>query len=225
MVFAAILAGGSGSRMNAGLPKQFLDLNGKPVISHTIKAFDDCKEIDSLIIVIPPDFFSMMDEILQNHPPVKPCKIIAGGTTRRDSSRNAVNACAAQNHDIILLHDAARPFVSQQIINASIKTARNHGACGVYTPAVDTITEIIDEKITAIPSRDHLYYTQTPQTFRYDIIRKAHNLPSNTQITDDVSLVLESGGDVYMVEGDYSNIKITTPFDMEIAQLIVSAAD
>jgi len=220
-IFAAILAGGSGSRMNSDLPKQFLLIKEKPVIVHTINQFDSHPLIDEIIIVVPSEYEKLMNEIFQKYPVIKKIIITKGGSTRQLSSYNALMSCAGKDDDIILLHDAARPFVSHKIISDCIDASQQYGACSVYIPAVDTITEIKNDTVISIPPRENLYYTQTPQAFQLGIIKSAHKKSNDNESTDDVSLVLKSNKDVHKIEGDPKNIKITSPFDMEIASLII----
>ena len=135
-----------------------------------------------------------MEDHLAACPEPKVLKITAGGATRQESAWNALNCHDFHENDILLFHDAARPFVTAEIIANCITEARNTGACGVYIPATDTITEIIDTRVRAIPPREHLYQTQTPQAFRYGVIRRAHELARSSgsgTATDDVSLVMQ----------------------------------
>jgi len=220
---AIILAGGQGTRLGAETPKQFLPLGEKPVIRWSMDAFAAVPEIDHVIIVCPQEHIPWMEEHLATYPEPKVLKITAGGTTRQGSAWNALNCHDFHENDILLFHDAARPFVTAEIITNCITEARNAGACGVYIPAADTITEIIDTRVRAIPPREHLYQTQTPQAFRYGVIRHAHDLARSADsgtATDDVSLVMRSGLAVAAVQGSPENFKITTAFDYETAKWI-----
>jgi 2-C-methyl-D-erythritol 4-phosphate cytidylyltransferase len=219
--YGIILAGGRGLRLGADMPKQFLPLGDRPVIAWSMEAFCRCGSIDGLIILCPADEIPRMRELVKRYPHEKILDIIAGGETRQGSSWNAVNARKYQDDDILLIHDAARPFVTERIILDCVAAAKEHGAAGTYIPATDTITEIHDESVTAIPPRENLFYTQTPQAFRFDVIKKGHELArsrTDITVTDDVSLVLTAGHTVARVQGDPRNIKITTNFDYELAQ-------
>ena len=151
-------------------------------------------------------------------------KIVPGGITRQSSSYNAINSGIFSDEDILIFHDAARPFVLPVIINACIEAAVESDASGVYVKATDTIAEIDKGYVRRIPSREGLYYTQTPQAFKYKRIKEAHDMAVAKNIinaTDDVSLIIDAGYKVKMVKGDYMNIKITSAFDLEIAKFIL----
>ncbi|PKL39015.1 MAG: 2-C-methyl-D-erythritol 4-phosphate cytidylyltransferase [Spirochaetae bacterium HGW-Spirochaetae-1] len=222
-IHAIILAGGQGTRLGAETPKQFLPLGDKPVIRWSMDAFSAVREIDHIIIVCPRERIPWMKDHVAACPEPKVLKITAGGATRQESAWNALNCHDFHDNDILLFHDAARPFVTVEIIANCIQEARNTGACGVYIPATDTITEIIDTRVRAIPPRQYLYQTQTPQAFRYGVIRHAHDLARSSgsgTATDDVSLVMSSGSAVAAVQGSPENFKITTTFDYELAKWI-----
>ncbi len=219
-IYSIILAGGSGRRMGQPLPKQFLPLGNQPLIMVTISRFAMVKEVKAILVVVPEEYREQMEEILQKHPEKKILKLVTGGATRQESAWNALVSENFQGDDILLIHDAARPFITPEKITACITGADRHGAAGLYLPATDTITEIHEKKVISIPDRSSLYYTQTPQSFRFDVIQRAHESaqanPDKTY-TDDVSMVLAAGDFVAAVEGDTKNIKVTTPFDYDLA--------
>ena len=222
-IYVVILAGGIGSRIKSELPKQFLKLNEQPVLIHTLKKFD-IPEITGKIIVMPDEYIPMANSILEEYKMKDILAIVPGGKTRQGSSYNALNSLEFNEDDILICHDAARPFVKQEYIKACITETIKTGASGLYVKAIDTIAEAENEYIKNIPSRDELYYTQTPQVFRYNILKEAHELALSKKITnatDDVSLVLDAGYKVKIVEGDYDNIKITTPFDLKIGEMML----
>ena len=221
-IYAIILAGGLGTRINNDLPKQFLLIADKPVIIHTIEKFIN-PDINGIILVIANGYIKYMKELIKIHKIKNVLDVIAGGETRQGSSYNAIKSRSYSNEDILIFHDAARPFVTSEIINICIKKAKETGASGTYVKAVDTIALIEKNIVRSIPSRSKLYYTQTPQAFRYDIIRQAHELSLSKGVinaTDDVQLVMNSGNNVEPIEGDYKNIKITTEFDLKLAEFI-----
>jgi 2-C-methyl-D-erythritol 4-phosphate cytidylyltransferase len=221
--YAIILAGGRGLRFGTDRPKQFLPLKDKPIILWSLDKFSDIPEINGIIVVTPEEYINKTGEIIQDYATKKSIMVIAGGETRQQSSYNAIISMNFNDDDILIFHDAVRPFISKEIILKCIRETEGYGAAGVYVRAIDTVTEIKDTMVQSIPDREDLYYAQTPQSFRYTIIRHAHEMAiagNVSKASDDVSLVLNAGYDVRAVEGDYRNIKITTPLDYEIAQSI-----
>jgi 2-C-methyl-D-erythritol 4-phosphate cytidylyltransferase len=222
-IYAIILAGGKGLRFGADTPKQFLPLRDKPIIVRTLEKFSDITEIKEIIVVTPEEYINHTKELMRDYKTKKSIIVIAGGKTRQQSSYNAICSMDFNDDDILIFHDAVRPFVSKSIIIECMGETAKYGAAGVYVKAIDTIAEINDARIQSIPDREKLYYAQTPQSFRYKIIRHAHEIAVSGNVSnasDDVGLVLNAGYGVRAVEGDYRNIKITTPLDYEIAQSI-----
>lgn len=222
-VITIIVAGGKGKRIGANISKQFLHLNGKPILAHTLKVFEDCNSIDSIIVVSHPDDIDFCQQnIIKNFGFKKVIKVVKGGKERQDSVRNGLNA-APESYGITVIHDAVRPFVSQSIIENSIRTAKRTGASVVCVPVKDTIKEASDGYVKKTLQRERLYLVQTPQTFKMDIIKEAHKraLEKGIKATDDSSLVEMLGIKVKIVEGSYENIKITTPEDLIIGEAIL----
>ncbi len=220
-VYAAVLAGGKGLRMRSDIPKQFLPLNGKPVIQWSLETFASCPLVDHIILVGPKDYMDTMKNIAEEIQSSKILAVTEGGETRQGSSRNALLAADCSDDDIILFHDAARPFVTEKMISECIKKTKETGAAGIYIPASDTITEIHNSMVSAIPPRRNLYITQTPQGFTGRVIREGHRLAENDpslSATDDVSLALAAGYKVAAAEGAPFNFKITTSFDLITAE-------
>lgn len=231
MIFAAILAGGIGSRMGGtDTPKQFLDLGGKPVIVHTIEKFVINENIDKVIVLTPKNFINhtnhLIDEYVSNNENII---VIEGGKTRNDTIMNSISYIdenfGIDEDSIILTHDSVRPFVTHRIIEDNIDAAKRYGACDTVIPATDTIVESINSKtIESIPVRDHYYQGQTPQSFN---IKKLFNLI--TSLTEEESNILTDAckiftlkdEDVYLVEGEVTNIKITYPYDLKLANTIL----
>ena len=219
-IYAIILAGGRGLRFGDATPKQFLPLIDKPIILWSLEKFTAIPEINEIIIVSPQEYISRTKEMITEYK-TKSIRVIAGGDTRQQSSYNAICSMSFNDDDILIFHDAVRPFVSIEIILNCVRETEEHGAAGVYVRAIDTVAEIKDATIQSIPDREDLYYAQTPQSFQYGIIRHAHEIALSGNVSnasDDVSLVLHAGYGVRAVEGNYRNIKITTPLDYEIAQ-------
>ena len=224
-----ILAGGSGSRIIGTLPKQFLTLAGKTILQHSIEKFENHSDIDHIFIVIHGDYLEKTKEIIHNSGYKKVVKILKGGETRQDSSRIGVTAANPREYEAeyenVLIHDAARPFVSKAIIDNILSALETHSAVNVAVPSPDTIIEIDhDHYIKSVPDRTYLRRVQTPQAFKLDLIQKAHRLALENNITnatDDCSLILKFGlAPVYVVEGNEQNIKITYPQDLQLAKYI-----
>jgi 2-C-methyl-D-erythritol 4-phosphate cytidylyltransferase len=217
---AVILASGSGSRINREIPKQFLELSGYPLIIHTLKPFEQSSNIDELIIVTRSDYIEKTWEFVNRYRLTKVKKIIQGGKTRQESSKNGIDTCG-DDTKFVLIHDAVRPFVTSNLLNKLIKALNKYEAVVPVIPTTDTIIET-DRKgfINNIPDRSKLWRVQTPQAFEYQLIKEAHNRALKDGInnsTDDSSLLLRIGHSVYTIKGDEKNIKITYPTDFDIA--------
>ncbi len=219
---ALITAAGSGTRMGEGKPKQFLIVNGKPLLSYTIEAFNNHPLIDEIIIVTNEDFIDEVKSFSGNYQKVK--HIVKGGSTRQQSvflglsflKENGVNP-----NDIILIHDGARPLVSERIIAANIEACKENNAVETVISATDTIIQSKDGEINnQTLNRKELYQVQTPQTFKFDLIYKAHSSLQNDDATDDAQLVAKLGKDIYLVNGDKKNFKVTTKEDLEYFELL-----
>jgi 2-C-methyl-D-erythritol 4-phosphate cytidylyltransferase len=226
---AIILAGGLGVRFNAGIPKQLVKINGEPIIVYTLKTFEKCKSIDEIAVAIHKDWVNHFKTMLKRYNFKKVKYIIEGGATRQESSYNTLkflkDNCIAYNDDIVVIHDATRPFVTEEIIKKNIDACKTYGSVDTVIKTVDTMIVADGEGfIKEIPKRDYLYNGQTPQTFRFGVIWKAHEKVKKegyTGSTDDCKLVLKLKRRVKIVEGAYENIKITTPFDTWLAKLIL----
>jgi 2-C-methyl-D-erythritol 4-phosphate cytidylyltransferase len=225
MNIAVILAGGKGLRLGNKKPKQILMLGNKPVISWSVDTFHKIDLIDKIIIVSEKN---LIDEIKNLFPPSDYPKIqsfIEGGEERSDSSYNALVSSEFNEDDIFLFHDAARPFVTEEIIREMIHNVRISAACGTYIPSADTVALIKNSIVETIPERRSVYSAQTPQGFRFKLIKNAHDLQRQNKsitVTDDVSLVLNMGHEVYAIDGSVKNIKITTELDFRFAEFLIS---
>jgi 2-C-methyl-D-erythritol 4-phosphate cytidylyltransferase len=220
---ALILASGSGSRINREIPKQFLELSGSPLIIHTLKPFEKCRNIDELVIVTLSDYIDKTWEFVNRYRLAKVKKIIPGGKTRQESSKNGIDACG-DDTKFVLIHDAVRPFITNNLLNRLLKALDQHDAVVPVIPSTDTIIET-DRKgfIINIPNRSKLWRVQTPQAFEYQLIKEAHIRAFKDGIknsTDDSALLLRIGHPVFTLKGDEKNIKITLPIDMYIASKI-----
>lgn len=231
MNFAVILAGGNGIRMEGyPVPKQFINLGTRPIIIHTLEKFEYNINIDRILIVMNPDWVEYTTIILKNYNFNKIDTIIEGGKTRQQSSYNALKFYEKilKPNDIILLHDAVRPFVDSRIINDCIDCAKEYGAADTAVKTNDTIVSVDNGFISEMPDRKMLYNGQTPQAFKYSVIYQAHKIAvcdNFTNTTDDVRLVLRTGNKVKIVNGDYNNIKITTNSDLDFAKKMLDGDD
>ena len=222
MISAIILAGGKGKRMNSSISKQFIEIKGKPVLAYTLEKFIDNKSIDEVILVLPEDEVDYCKkEVLQRYS-LKVDRIVIGGKERQDSVFNALEAM--EKADIVLIHDGARPFISEKIIEEGIKYANIYGAAAPGVTPKDTIKIKNEDNISVdTPDRNTLVAVQTPQCFKYDEIYQCHRKikEENAIVTDDTSVVERYGHKVYLYEGDYTNIKITTPEDLILAERLI----
>ncbi len=226
---AVVLAGGSGSRMGTQVKKQYLDLGGQPLISYSLKAFQE-SNVDEIILVCAADD---IDEVRAAYASAfdKISRVVPGGRERYHSVYAGL--CAIEACDCVLIHDGARPFVSAGIIDRCLKTLEKEDACVAAMPSKDTV-KIVDDSGYAVstPDRTHVWNVQTPQCFRFSVVKKAYDALISAEqedrlgdvhVTDD-AMVVEMFTDtrVRMIEGSYDNIKITTPEDMPLAHAILS---
>ena len=222
MISAIVLAGGRGKRMNYHKSKQFIEIKGKPVLAYTLEKFIDNKSIDEVILVLPEDEVDYCQkEVLQKYC-LKVDRIVFGGKERQDSVFNALEAM--EKADIVLIHDGARPFISERIIDEGIKYAKAYGASAPGVIPKDTIKIKNNDNLSIdTPDRNTLVAVQTPQCFKYDEIYQCHKKvkKENIAVTDDTSVVEMYGHKVYLYEGDYINIKITTPEDLILAERLI----
>ncbi|WP_432822981.1 2-C-methyl-D-erythritol 4-phosphate cytidylyltransferase [Trichloromonas sp.] len=224
-VIVLIPAAGMGRRMQASLNKQYLALDERPILAHTLTLFDDHPRVDHIYIISPADEIPYCRrEVVQRFGFRKVRDVIAGGAERQDSVRNGLRACHAGEDDIVLIHDGVRPFFPPRLLEAVIDTAARVGGCVVGVPVKDTIKEVADGLITGTPERGRLWQAQTPQGFRFPLILDAHEqaLFEGWRGTDDASLVERLGLPVAMLEGSYRNIKITTPEDLVLARAFLA---
>ncbi len=229
MNIALILAAGVGSRMgNTDKPKQFLPIYGKPLMVHTVEAFEINDEVDAIVISTNEEYIDDVKVMCKQYDLSKVKLVVAGGDTRQKSVYNGIKGTievGAKDDDIIIIHDSARPLISQKIISENIRVCKEFGAVDTVIPASDTIVRSLDkEKISDIPARKELYQGQTPQTFKLSIIKQAHESSLGkdlANITDDAKLVLLHGVDVHLVEGDKMNFKITTFDDLMMLKALL----
>ncbi len=229
MNFAICLAGGTGSRMGAKKPKQFLTAGGKPIIVHTLSVFEECAQIDGIVVVCVPDWCEYCRKLLEKYGFTKVVSVVPGGETRAESSAAGVAEVEAflevrgvtgekRKRHTVLIHDAARPFITGKIVRDNIKAAKKEGACETVIPVTDTVVAGTDGFADKIVPRQGLFRAQTPQSFRLDVISDAfakYDPERDGQVTDDAEIVLRAGGKVVFVEGSVKNVKITSPEDLD----------
>ena len=222
-----IVAAGTGSRMNMGINKQFIKLEGKEIIAYTIEKFYNNSNIEDIVVVVKEDESEFFKKEILDKYNFKNVKIAYGGKERQDSVYNGLRLLD-EKCDVVLIHDGARPFVSDKIIDKSIEEAKEHKAIVVGVPVKDTIKVIDNDKnIVDTPSRSVLWAVQTPQTFDYNILIDAYKDAFKNKFygTDDAMLVERIGYKVKMLEGSYNNIKITTQEDLNIGSQILRVQD
>lgn len=226
MVSAIVLAAGKGSRMNSDKAKQFMEINGKPLLYYSLKIFD-ASVVDEIVLVTRgSDIDYVREEIVEKYGFQKVKRIVAGGKERFNSVSKGIKACDKRNK-IIMIHDSARPCVTNRMILDSISGARRFKACTVAMPVKDTI-KIVDEEGFGVetPDRRTLYQIQTPQTFDRKTLEEAYErlrISGDTDITDD-TMIVERYLDIKskMIEGSYENIKVTTPDDIALTEIYLA---
>lgn len=209
-ICAIITAGGTSSRFG-NKNKLMEKINDKEVIKYTVEAFEK-SGIDEIIICANK---SIIEEISA----MFPHKVVEGGLTRQASVYNGLKA--VKDCDYVLIHDGARPIITPELINRTIDLVKEKNAVSVMTKTIDTIKEVEDGKIICTIDRSKLYNTQTPQAFRYSLIKSAHDKLAGQNFTDDAGMLEHLGYDVYIIDGSYKNIKITTQSDIELAKIFL----
>lgn len=221
---AIIPAGGFGKRMQGRLSKQYLPVDGKPVLARTLSIFQLSPDIDDIVLVTPEeDIRTVGHAILEPWRITKVRHVLAGGKQRQDSVRNGLGVIG-DDVDIVLIHDAVRPFISGDVIHRAVREAEKYGAVTVGMPVKDTVKRVDqDGCILETLNRQILWMTQTPQAFRRSVIQAAYRKADDDQFygTDDASLVERMGFRVKMIEASYENIKITTPEDLLLAEILI----
>ena len=230
-VYGVILAGGHGSRMgNMDKPKQFLEVGGRPVIIHTVEKFVVNPEFEKIIVLVPKQWLAYTRDIIHQY--ISLCDrvvVIEGGDTRNETVMNSIRYIESEgklnDETIIVTHDSVRPFVTYRIIEENIRYARKCGACDTVIPASDTIVESSNgEYISHIPDRKMMYQGQTPQSFRAKKLRAIYESLTDQEkevLTDACKIYVLKSEPVHLVEGEVSNIKITYPHDLRVAEAIL----
>lgn len=220
-----ILAGGTGSRIDGDVPKQFLELAGKTILQHTIGKFEHHPRIHDIFLVTNRAYLRETERLVRAGGYKKVKKILEGGAARQDSSRIGVMAADPADYENVLIHDAARPFISRDIIDDILERLETCPAVNVAIPSADTVITVDENNLVqSVPDRKSLRRVQTPQAFKLELIQRGHRAAPEqgiTQATDDCSLILNLDlAPVSVVEGSPLNIKITYPIDMHLAEKI-----
>ncbi len=221
-IYAVIVAGGKGTRMGNKIPKQFLHLMGMPVLCHSVLAFKHAFKQINIIVVAPKDDVDSAETILKSYVPKINVTIVTGGDTRFQSVKNGLNA--VNGNGIVFIHDAARPLLSQEVIQRCFEGAMENGTAIPAVSVVDSIRMVDDNGNTLPLNRDKVKIIQTPQTFRTEIILPAFKQEYNSGFTDEATVVEAMGTKVQLVEGDIDNIKITNPADLILADIILKSS-
>lgn len=229
MNIAIIFAGGSGIRMGAGIPKQFLEINGKPIIVHTLDLFETHPEIDAIYMAVLEDYIPYMKKLVKKYGIEKVKGIVAGGTSGQDSIYNALSAARAENpgDSIVLIHDGVRPWISFDTISKNIAGVKENGNAITCTSCYETILMSTSGKLVEnVPLRKDTFSAQAPQSFRLDDILAAHEIVRKSEngydnLVDSCTLIKSIGKEAYMVEGNRGNIKVTTPEDVYMYRALI----
>lgn len=217
MDYVIIVAGGKGLRMGGDIPKQFLPVNGKPVLMRTIERFRDYSPDLGIILVLPRAQQEYWRELCREHGFQAPYTIADGGETRFHSVRNGLSLIPDSEQGVVGVHDGVRPFVSTEVIDRCYEAARRSGAAIPVTPVVETLRYVAGSEAGRNVARSDYRLVQTPQTFDIQLLKRAYAQEYSEAFTDDASVVEAVGVSVEMVEGNRENIKITTPFDITVA--------
>ena len=217
-----VLAAGMGKRMQAGKNKVFIELDHVPIIIRTLQVFAQDSYCKNIILPINSTDQLLFEQLLEQYPFDKPVKIVMGGKERQNSVYNGLNHVSSSDEEIVLIHDGARPFITQELIHSLVLRAKEMGSAIPAVPVKDTVKRVKDGQVIETVERSSLWAVHTPQAFRVSTLKKAHKQADETGYlgTDDASLVEALGEDVYMVEDHYLNIKITTPEDLFFAEAI-----
>ncbi|MBQ3782652.1 MAG: 2-C-methyl-D-erythritol 4-phosphate cytidylyltransferase [Lachnospiraceae bacterium] len=231
MVFGVILAGGIGSRMgNAEKPKQFLNIGGRPILIHTLEKFYVCPKFEKVLVLCPNRWMEHTKNLVKKYiADSSKIEVLEGGATRNDTIMNSI-AYIEKNYGlddetVIVTHDSVRPFVTHRIIEENIEKATEFDACDTVIPATDTIVRSDDNAIISeIPERSKMYQGQTPQSFKAKKLKELFEALSDEEkeiLTDAAKIFVLKGQKVHLVEGEVSNIKITYPYDLRVAEALI----
>ena len=221
---AIIVAGGSGTRFGAQLPKQFLELDGEPILMRTIEAFEEALEgaAHDIVVTLPADQMNLWQELCSRYAFVVAHRVVAGGETRWHSVKNALdNIADCADVDVIAVHDGVRPLATLDLISRVLDAARHDGAAIPVVPLNDSVRQVAGDTSHAL-DRSSLRAVQTPQAFDARLLLDAYSQPFRPTFTDDASVVECAGHGITLVEGDARNLKITRPMDLALAEYLLN---
>ena len=218
--YAIIVAGGKGVRMGGEVPKQFLPVDGKPVLMRTLETFRRFDAEMQLVVVLPQDQIAHWQELCRQQGCDIRHQVVAGGETRFHSVKNGLAIIPAENDAVVGVHDGVRPFVSQEVLKRCYDLAEEKKAVIPVIPVIETIRKINDAEVSETVPRSEYRLVQTPQVFNVALLKQAFQQPYTDAFTDDASVVEAMGTPVVLAEGNRENIKITTPFDLKIAEVL-----
>jgi len=230
MIYGVILAGGVGSRMgNVDKPKQFLNIGEKPILIHTVEKFIINDALEKVIVLCPELWVAYTKDVLHKYLPNNEVEVTVGGASRNGTIMNAIQYIednyGIDEDTVLITHDSVRPFVTQRIIEDNIACAKEGVPCDTMIPATDTIVESVDGNyIESIPNRAHYYQGQTPQSFRAKDFKELYNSLSEEEknvLTDAAKVFVMKGRKVAVVEGETFNIKVTYPYDLQLAETLL----
>lgn len=232
MNIAVIFAGGTGQRMNSkALPKQFLMVHGKPIIVHTIEKFQNCTEIDSIVVVSLADYISTVDALKRQYHLTKIDKIVPGGKSGQESIFNGLKAAksiSTSENDIVLIHDGVRPIIDDKTIRSNVECVLKNGSCITVAKSIETVLVLNDGAITETVDRSSCYMGRAPQSFYLNDIYKKHLRAiseDKLNFIDSAMLMSYYGTKLFTVEGPTNNIKVTTPIDFLILRALLDAKE
>ena len=220
--YVLIVAGGKGTRIKSVLPKQFLELNGKPILLHTLEAFYRYSEKIKVVLVLPEDDFGIWKSICEKYDITKPVLLQKGGDSRFQSVKNGLSILEGEG--LVAIHDGVRPLVSEDIIGASFRLAAVHQSAVAAVRLKESI-RMTDQDNTKAMDRSKFRLIQTPQTFDLQLIKKAYETKEDASLTDDASVAERAGHIISLFEGSYENIKITTPEDLIVAKALMDGRE
>lgn len=220
MGYAIIVAGGKGTRMGSDIPKQFLPVNGLPVLMQTIKRFKECGDGLEIILVLPKEQHEYWYELCKKHRFTSAYTVAEGGETRFHSVRSGLAMIPDDAEGIVGVHDGVRPFPSVEVIRNCYETARTAKAVVPVIPVVETLIHIDGQGNSETVPRDSYRLVQTPQAFDIQLLKRAYKQPYQDSFTDDASVVDSIGQEITLIDGNRENIKITTPFDLRMARIL-----
>lgn len=220
-IFTIIPSGGTGKRVNSSLPKQYIKFNGKELIAYTLEVFQNCELIDEIVISAQMDYLELVKEIREKYSFTKLKSIVEGGEERQNSVFNALLSLKASDEDLIIVHDAVRPLLPNDVLLNAINVAKQFGSAVVAIKAKDTLIQGNDSVISYV-NRSEYYYAQTPQVFKYKILLEAIKNAEKEKFTgtDESMLVHRMGNEIKIVDGSSLNFKITNTDDIKLFQII-----